>query len=108
MTILSVGGVRDLAWAQRNGPITIVQGDIQDRKLMANVMQDVDLVFHQAALRITQCAAEPRLAVEVLIDGTFNVLEAAVNAGVKDCCGLVSLDLRSGRNLPNHGGSSSL
>jgi len=36
-----------------------------------------DLVFHQAAIRITQCAEEPRLALEVLVDGTFTVLEAA-------------------------------
>ncbi len=41
-----------------------------------------DLVCHQAAIRITQCAEEPRLALEVLVDGTFNVLEAAVNARV--------------------------
>jgi UDP-glucose 4-epimerase len=46
-------------------------------------MKGVDIVFHQAALRITQCAQEPRLAVEVLVNGTFNVLEAAVQAGVK-------------------------
>jgi UDP-glucose 4-epimerase len=36
-----------------------------------------DLVFHQAAIRITQCDEEPRLALEVLVDGTFTVLEAA-------------------------------
>ena len=41
-----------------------------------------DLVFHQAAIRITQCAEEPRLALEVLVDGTFNVLEAAAEHGV--------------------------
>ena len=41
-----------------------------------------DLVFHQAAIRITQCAEEPRLALEVLVDGTFNVVEAAAQAKV--------------------------
>ncbi len=41
-------------------------------------MDGIDVVFHQAAIRITQCAEEPRLALEVLVDGTFNVLEAAV------------------------------
>jgi UDP-glucose 4-epimerase len=41
-------------------------------------MRGVDYVFHQAALRITRCAEAPREAVEVLIDGTLNVLEAAV------------------------------
>ena len=45
---------------------------------MREVTAGADLVFHQAAIRITQCAEEPRLALEVLADGTFNVLEAAV------------------------------
>jgi len=43
----------------------------------------MDLVFHLAALRITQCAEQPRLALESLVDGTFTVFEAAVAAGVK-------------------------
>jgi UDP-glucose 4-epimerase len=73
----------NLAQAQEHGHLVIVEGDIRDRQLLADVMQDVDIVFHQAAIRITQCAEEPRLALEVLADGTFNVLEAAVKAGVK-------------------------
>jgi UDP-glucose 4-epimerase len=73
----------NLTWAQAHGPLTIVEGDIRDRKLLTEVMQNVDLVFHQAAIRITQCAEEPRLALEVLVDGTFNVLEAARQAKVK-------------------------
>jgi UDP-glucose 4-epimerase len=78
-----VRGRRDnLAGAMARGPITIVEGDIRDRGLLAEAMRGVDLVFHQAAIRITQCAEEPRLALEVLADGTFNVLEAAVNAQV--------------------------
>jgi UDP-glucose 4-epimerase len=73
----------NLAWAMAHGPVRIVEGDIRDRERLAEVMRDVDLVFHQAAIRITQCAEQPRLALEVLADGTFNVLEAAVQAGVK-------------------------
>jgi UDP-glucose 4-epimerase len=73
----------NLCAAISHGPVTIIEGDIRDQKLVADVMQGVDVVFHQAALRITQCAAEPRLALETLVDGTFNVLEAAVQAGVK-------------------------
>jgi UDP-glucose 4-epimerase len=34
-------------------------------------------------VRITQCAEDPRLALEVLADGTFNILEAGVRVGVK-------------------------
>jgi UDP-glucose 4-epimerase len=73
----------NLTGALESGRVTFVHGDIRDRPALAEVMAGVDVVFHQAALRITQCAAEPRLAMEVLIDGTFNVLEAAVAAGVR-------------------------
>jgi len=73
----------NLAWAMAHGPIRIIEGDIRDRALLADVMPGIDLVFHQAAIRITQCAEEPRLALDVLAGGTFNVLEAAVQAGVR-------------------------
>jgi UDP-glucose 4-epimerase len=79
-----VRGRRDnLEWAESNGNVTVVDGDIRDRTLVRALSEGVDVVFHQAAIRITQCAEEPRLAVEVLVDGTFNVLEAAVEAGVR-------------------------
>jgi UDP-glucose 4-epimerase len=77
------GRPENLAWAQAHGPLRIVEGDIRDRALLAGVLRGADVVFHQAAIRITQCAEEPRLALEVLADGTFNVLEAAVAAGVR-------------------------
>ena len=73
----------NLAAAHEAGKVTIVDGDIRDRALLEGVTAGIDVVFHQAAIRITQCAEEPRLALEVLADGTFNVLEAAVNANVR-------------------------
>ncbi len=72
----------NLAGAMASGRVSIVEGDIRDRKLLDEVMEGIDVVFHQAAIRITQCAEEPRLALEVLVDGTFNVAEAAVRAKV--------------------------
>jgi UDP-glucose 4-epimerase len=77
------GRKENLAKALDRGAVTIVDGDIRDRPLLKTLMKGVDQVFHQAAIRITQCAEEPRLALEVLVDGTFNVLEAAVEAKVK-------------------------
>jgi UDP-glucose 4-epimerase len=79
-----VRGRRDnLEWAEANGNLTVVDGDIRDVALVRELTEGIDVVFHQAAIRITQCAEEPRLAVEVLVDGTYNVLEAAVDAGVR-------------------------
>ena len=77
------GRMANLAPAMERASIEVVDGDIRDRALLATLMDGVDVVFHQAAIRITQCAEEPRLALEVLVDGTFSVLEAAVRAKVR-------------------------
>jgi UDP-glucose 4-epimerase len=77
------GRRENLSWALANGPVRLVEGDIRDQALVAELTQGIDLVFHLAAIRITQCAEEPRLALEVLVDGTYNVFEAAANAGVR-------------------------
>jgi UDP-glucose 4-epimerase len=77
------GRCDNLAWAIENGPVRLVEGDIRDRELVAELTRGIDVVFHQAALRITQCAAEPRLALEVMVDGTYNVIEAALAEKVR-------------------------
>lgn len=76
------GRTSNLEDALSSGRVTLVQGDIRDRDLVHDVTRGKDLVFHQAAIRITQCAEEPRLALEVLVDGTFNVYEAAAAADI--------------------------
>jgi UDP-glucose 4-epimerase len=79
-----VRGRRDnLDEAMRSGRLEFIEGDIRDGDLVDRTMQGVDLVFHQAALRITHCASEPVLAVQVMMNGTQNVLEAAVRHRVK-------------------------
>lgn len=77
------GRRENLAGALGSGSVRIVEGDIRDRRLVADLMSGIDVVFHQAAIRITQCAEEPRLALEVLVDGTYEVVEAAADAGVR-------------------------
>jgi UDP-glucose 4-epimerase len=73
----------NLGWALEHGPVELVEGDIRDRKLVHELMKGVDVLFHHAAIRITQCAEEPRLALEVLVDGTYNVFEAAAEKDVR-------------------------
>ncbi|MGY1727496.1 NAD-dependent epimerase/dehydratase family protein [Geodermatophilus sp. SYSU D01062] len=68
---------------ERGGDVVrVVEGDIRDVALVHELTRGKDLVFHLAALRITQCAEQPRLALESLVDGTFTVLEAAAEHGV--------------------------
>jgi UDP-glucose 4-epimerase len=77
------GRRENLAWAEANGNVRFVDGDIRDRALVRELMAGIDTVFHLAAIRITQCAEEPRLALEVLVDGTYNVFESASEARVR-------------------------
>ena len=76
------GRLANLDQAMAGGRVSVIDGDIRDAALVHQVTAGKSLVFHQAAIRITQCAEEPRLANEVLADGTFNVLEAAAAHGV--------------------------
>jgi UDP-glucose 4-epimerase len=77
------GRIDNIANAVESGRVTIVEGDIRDRALVAGAMKGIDVVFHQAAIRITQCAEEPALAMDVLVNGTFIILDEARQAGVR-------------------------
>jgi UDP-glucose 4-epimerase len=63
--------------------VKVIEGDIRNDALVDQLTDGVDYVFHQAALRITRCAEAPREAVEVLVTGTLNVIQAAVKHRVK-------------------------
>ena len=69
------GRPENLQGALSRGPVRLVHGDIRDGRLMAALVKCADIVFHQAALRITHCAAEPRLAMDVMVQSTFDLLE---------------------------------
>jgi UDP-glucose 4-epimerase len=79
----SRGTRANIEQAIRDPRVSIVEGDIRDRAAVARVVAGADAVIHMAALRITACAAEPRLAFEVMCVGTFNVVEAAQASGVR-------------------------
>src|SRR5215469_5112958 len=77
------GRPENLAAALQTGKVRVADGDIRDAELVRSLMPGIDVVFHQAAIRITQCATEPRLALEVLVNGTYEIVEAAADAGVR-------------------------
>ncbi|MGC0393415.1 NAD-dependent epimerase/dehydratase family protein [Bradyrhizobium sp. USDA 241] len=77
------GRPANLRRALGRGPVRLVHGDIRDNKLMGALVKAADIVFHQAALRITHCAVEPRLAKEVMVDATFDLLELCVKHDVE-------------------------
>jgi UDP-glucose 4-epimerase len=77
------GRPENLERALGRGPVRLVHGDIRDDRLMTALVKSADIVFHQAALRITHCAAEPRLAMEVMVQSTFDLLELCVKHDIE-------------------------
>ena len=77
------GRVANLAPALASGRVELVNGDIRDRALMQSLVAGCDTVFHQAALRITHCAAEPDEAMQVMVDATYNLLRQCVQEKVR-------------------------
>ena len=97
------GRRENLAWALANGPVRLVEGDIRDRELVAELTRGIDVVFHQAALRITQCAAEPRLGARG--DGRRHLQRDRVGAARgraqgRGCVLSVGVRPRRGRSRP--------
>jgi UDP-glucose 4-epimerase len=58
-------------------------GDILYPDILSKAMEGMDGVFHLAALWILQCHEYPRTAFEVNVQGTFNVIEAAIKNKIK-------------------------
>ena len=59
-------------------------GDVRDPRSVADAMPGVDYIFHAAALKqVPSCEFFPMQAVKTNIEGTDNVLHAAIDAGVK-------------------------
>jgi UDP-N-acetylglucosamine 4,6-dehydratase len=58
-------------------------GDVRDRDRLRRAMHDVDVVVHAAAMKqVTACEYNPIEAIATNIDGTRNVVDAAIDAGV--------------------------
>ena len=77
------GRHENLDLACRRSNISLVEGDVRDRSLMRDLVGAADIVFHQAALRITHCAAEPREAFDGMVDATFELARMCTDAGIE-------------------------
>lgn len=74
----------DLRKKYNNDKLRFYIGDVRDLRSVENAMNGVDYVFHAAALKqVHTCEFYPMEAVKTNILGTENVLDAAINNGVK-------------------------
>ncbi len=66
------------------GKVKFYVGDVRDPRSVADAMPGVDYIFHAAALKqVPSCEFFPMQAVKTNVEGTDNVLHAAIDAGVK-------------------------
>lgn len=74
----------DMRIKYKNDKIKFYIGDVRDYRSIEDAMDGVDYIFHAAALKqVPSCEFYPVEAVKTNILGTENVLEAAINHGVK-------------------------
>ena len=79
-----VRGTRaNLGRAVEDPRVSVVDGSVTDLPLLRRLMEGTDYVFHLAALWLYECVHQPRSALEVNVVGTYNVIEAAADAGVR-------------------------
>lgn len=64
--------------------IEIVEGDLRSYHIVRSAMDDVEVVFHQGALpSVPRSIADPITSNEVNVQGTLNILHAALDAGCR-------------------------
>jgi UDP-glucose 4-epimerase len=64
--------------------VEVVEGDVGDYETVCAAMQQVDIVFHEAAIAsVTETVGNPLASERVNYRGTINILEAARHAGVQ-------------------------
>ena len=80
---LKRGSRKNLDNALRHDRFELIEGSIADPQVVREAVRGSDGVFHLAALWLDECLQQPRDAIEINIGGTFNVIEASRDEGVR-------------------------
>jgi UDP-glucose 4-epimerase len=66
------------------GNVDFIQGSVADEELLPKVLEDVEVVFHEAAIpSVPRSVEAPRQTHIASVDGTFSLLLAARDRGVR-------------------------
>ena len=75
----------DMRHHLQNKKVKFYIGDVRDKRSVDGVMNGVDYIFHAAALKqVPSCEFFPVQAVRTNVLGTENVLDSAIEHGVKN------------------------
>ncbi len=59
--------------------LKVISGTIEDRKLVTSICDGSDFIFHNAVLRLPFAEENPELCRTVMLDGSINLIEAAIS-----------------------------
>jgi UDP-glucose 4-epimerase len=76
------GSMHNIENVLEDSRVQLVRGDIRNLDLLMELADGIDGIFHMAAIRIIACVNNPREAMEVMLMGTHNVLQTAVEKKV--------------------------
>lgn len=77
------GNRENLSTALNSPKVRVIEGSMTNRELLRRSMEDVDGVFLLASLWLGECVNDPRSAWETNVMGTWNVVEACKDLGIK-------------------------
>lgn len=81
---LSAGKMENISHLSDEANFKFIRGDIRDKKLLLEILKDVDVIFHEAALTyVGESIDLPKRYHDVNVNGTLNLLEAARRTEVK-------------------------
>ena len=81
---LSSGRLENLREHLKEKRVVFVKGDVRDCEAVKDAVEDIDVVFHEAALvGVPESVKNPLLANDVNVNGTLNLLEASVKYNVR-------------------------
>jgi len=80
---LSTGRIENINHLLENEKFRFIEGDVRDKKNVEEALEGVDAIYHLAAVTSVPFSIEhPKVTFEVNVDGTRNLLEACLDAGV--------------------------
>lgn len=78
------GSMANISHLLPNKEFVLVNRDIRDNEIVEQVSKDVDVIIHLAAqIHVDRSAIEPRLTVDINMNGTQNILDAARKFEIK-------------------------
>jgi len=67
-----------------NGPLNVIEGDLRNPSIVQKAVQGADIIFHQAAeVSVPRSMIDPKSCYDINVQGTLNLLDAAVEARVQ-------------------------